>query len=275
MLYKDNTTKLLNLQDFEVEKIEETETEKLIYGQLCRCEQYCPCCGAATGTIHDYRTQRIKDLTILGKRCVIILKKRRYRCNKCGKRFYEHNEFVGKYQCMTKRLIGDVIIKLIDVRTYKSVAEEADISATTVQRIFDNVNYPHISEMPEVLAIDEFKGNASGEKYQCILTDPKNRIVLDILPTRFENDLNSYFKKYENEQRRNVRFFVSDMWKPYFRMADNLFGGATKIVDKYHWIRQVIWAFERVKKRLSNHLMTARESISSVHVHCSSSLLTA
>ena len=36
MLYKDNTTKLLNLQDFEVEKIEETETEKLIYGQLCR-----------------------------------------------------------------------------------------------------------------------------------------------------------------------------------------------------------------------------------------------
>lgn len=95
---------------------------------------------------------------------------------------------------MTKRLIGEVIIKLIDVSTYKSVTEEADISTTIVQRIFDNVDYPHISEMPEVLAIDEFKGNASGEKYQCILTDPKNRIVLDILPTRFENDLNSYFK---------------------------------------------------------------------------------
>lgn len=63
---------------------------------------------------------------------------------------------------MTKRLIGEVIIKLIDVITYKSVTEEADISTTIVQRIFDNVDYPHISEMPEVLAIDEFKGNASG-----------------------------------------------------------------------------------------------------------------
>ena len=175
MLYKDNTTKLLNLQDFEIEKIEETEKEMQIYGQLCRHEQYCPCCGAVTETVHDYRIQRIKDLTILGKRCVIMLKKRRYRCNECGKRFYEHNEFVGKYQRMTKRLIGEIIIKLVDVRTYKSVAEEADISATTVQRIFDNVNYPHISEMPEVLAIDEFKGNASGEKYQCILTDPTHR----------------------------------------------------------------------------------------------------
>ena len=98
MLYNDNTTNLLNLQDFEVEKIEETEKEKLIYGKLHRHEQYCPCCGAATGTIHDYRIQRIKDLTIFGKRCVIMLKKCRYRCNECSKRFYEHNEFVGRYQ---------------------------------------------------------------------------------------------------------------------------------------------------------------------------------
>ena len=51
MLYNDNTTNLLNLQDFEVEKIEETEKEKQIYGKLHRHEQYCPCCGAATGTI--------------------------------------------------------------------------------------------------------------------------------------------------------------------------------------------------------------------------------
>ena len=254
MLYTDNTTKLLDLQEFEVEKIEETEKEKRIFGKLHRHEQYCPCCGAATGTIHDYRLQKIKDLTILGKRCVIMLKKRRYRCNECGKRFYERNEFVGRYQRMTKRLIANIIAKLNDVCTYTSVAKEADISTTTVQRIFDNVNYPHINEMPEVLAIDEFKGNASGEKYQCILTDPKNKMVLDILPTRFENDLISYFRKYGEEQRRNVKFFVSDMWKPYFRMADNWFDNATKIVDKYHWIRQAIWAFERVRKKAQKSL---------------------
>ena len=73
MLYTDNTAKLLDLQDFEVEKIEENEKEKRIFGKLHRHEQYCPCCGAATGTIHDYRLQQIKDLTILGKRCIIML----------------------------------------------------------------------------------------------------------------------------------------------------------------------------------------------------------
>ena len=70
---------------------------------------------------------------------------------------------------MTKRLIADIIAKLSDSYTYKSVAEEADISTTTAQRIFDNVNYPHINELPEVPAIDEFKGNTAGEKYQALI----------------------------------------------------------------------------------------------------------
>lgn len=37
-------------------------------------------------------------------------------------------------------------------------------------------------------------------------------------------------------------------------MADNWFSNATKIVDKYHWIRHVIWAFERVRKRAQQTL---------------------
>lgn len=38
------------------------------------------------------------------------------------------------------------------------------------------------------------------------------------------------------------------MWKPYSRTADVWFTNATQIVDKFHWIRQAVWAFERVRK---------------------------
>ena len=38
------------------------------------------------------------------------------------------------------------------------------------------------------------------------------------------------------------------MWKPYSNLSSVWFNNATQIVDKYHWIRQVIWAFERVRK---------------------------
>ena len=39
------------------------------------------------------------------------------------------------------------------------------------------------------------------------------------------------------------------MWKTYSDTAAVWFKNATQVVDKYHWIRQVIWAFENVRKQ--------------------------
>ena len=100
----------------------------------------------------------------------------------------------------------------------------------------------------EVLSIDEFKGNTGCEKYNCIIADPKNRVVLDILPKRYSNFLTSHFVKITREDRLSIKYFVSDMWKPYKDLAETLFKNTTFIVDKYHWIRQVIWAFENIRK---------------------------
>lgn len=38
------------------------------------------------------------------------------------------------------------------------------------------------------------------------------------------------------------------MWRTYADTASVWFKNATQIVDKYHWIRQAIWAFEKVRK---------------------------
>lgn len=117
------------------------------------------------------------------------------------------------------------------------------MSVPTVIRIFDLVGYSS-TKLPKVLSIDEFKGNTSGEKYQCIITDPVNKRILDILPTRYSYDLTTYFKKYD---RTNTTHFISDMWDTYSNLADTFFSNATYIIDKYHYIRQVFWAFESVR----------------------------
>ena len=75
------------------------------------------------------------------------------------------------------------------------------------------------------------------------------RQVLDILPERYGQYLTRYFKDFAVEERNAVKYFVSDMWKPYSITADVWFKNATQIIDKYHWIRQVIWAFENVRKK--------------------------
>ena len=86
---------------------------------------------------------------------------------------------------MTNRLCAFVIDKLRDERSFTSVAKEVDLSLSTVIRIFDVISYPK-AELSTALSIDEFKGNTNGEKYQCILTDPVNKVVLDILPERYK-----------------------------------------------------------------------------------------
>ena len=247
MLYTHFTQEVLGLQDVKVTKIESNEKELTIYAELERKEHNCISCGTATDTIHDYRKQTIKDIPAFGKLVNIVLRKRRYRCPCCGKRFFEKNSFLPKYHRMTNRLSAFVVNKLTDERSFTSVSKEVNLSVTTVVRIFDKVSYPK-SKLPSALSIDEFKGNTRGEKYQCILTDPVNKRVLDILPKRYDSYLSSYFKQFPKSERDKVEYFVSDMWKTYSKASDTWFVNATQIVDKYHWIRQAIWAFERIRK---------------------------
>lgn len=100
-------------------------------------------------------------------------------------------------------------------------------------------------KLPKVMSIDEFKGNTWGEKYQYIMTDPVNKKIIDILPQRYKNELIEYFRKCERSQ---VTHFVSDMWFTYFDIAKNELKNAVFIVDKFHFVRQVIWALDATRK---------------------------
>ena len=203
--------------------------------------------GNKTNAIHDYRTQKIKDIPAFGKDVEIILRKRRYLCKHCEKRFPEENTFLPRYYRMTNRFVVFVLNKLTEERSFTSVAREVNLSVSTVIRIFDLINYPK-PDLPVALSIDEFKGNTNGEKYQCIITDPIKKQVLDILSERYKPYLTDYFKEYSKEERNKVTYFVSDMWRTYEDISNIWFENSTQIIDKYHWIRQVIWAFENVRK---------------------------
>ncbi len=247
MLYNHFTKKLIGLQDVETENIEEIDNAIHLFCRLKRKPHKCPCYGELTDKMHDYREQVIRDIPAFGKFFYIHLRKRRYRCS-CGKRFFEKNPFLLGYHRMTNRLSAYVIDKLGSEVSFTSVAKEVNLSVSTVIRIFDFVSYSTKS-LPTALSIDEFKGNTNGEKYQCILTDHINKIALDILPKRYECYLTKYFNSFKKSDRDKVMYFVSDMWKPYANISSVWFKNATQIVDKYHWILQIIWAFEAVRKQ--------------------------
>lgn len=208
----------------------------------------CPVCGNSTAKIHDYRWQTIKDLPFQLKNCYLVLHKRRYVCS-CGKKFYESYEFLPRYLHRTKRLTWKIADLLHETVSLKSVAKASNVSVTTVCRILDSIHYS-CPPLKEAVSIDEFKGNARTGKYQCILVNPEDHSIMDILPDRTQSHLASYFREIDQAQRLRVKYFVCDMWQPYVDLAHTFFPNAKVCIDKYHFIRQVTWAMEKVRKRL-------------------------
>ena len=249
MLNKDYTTELLNLEDVIVANVKNRADEVHIFLELPRTQHHCPACGALTDRVHDYRMQTVKDVP-LGRKTFLHLRKRRYRCE-CGKRFFEKNTFVGRYQRVTDRVVAAVIASFEKLVPAKEIGRQFNMSGTTAMRYFKCVDCK-AAELPEVLSLDEFKGNSGGNKYNSIVADPQNHKVVDILPNRYENDLIQYFSHFES--KKDVKYFVCDM-NPHFReVAKTCFKNAVIVADRFHVVRQTFWAMERVRKNEQNKL---------------------
>ena len=239
---------LLNLEDVIITKIVHADKSVKFFLDTKPKPHICPNCGNSTTKIHDYRWQTIKDLPFQLKDCYLVLHKRRYACS-CGKKFYESYEFLPKYLHRTKRLTWKIADLLRETTSLKSVAKTSNVSVATVCRILDSIHYS-CPPFKEAVSIDEFKGNARTGKYQCILVNPKNHSIMDILPDRTQSHLTSYFREIDRAQRLRVKYFVCDMWQPYVDLAHTFFPNAKVCIDKYHFIRQITWAMENVRKRL-------------------------
>ena len=249
MLTKDYTAKFLNLEDVIITNVENISDQLHIYLELPRNKHVCPACGAVTDCVHDYRMQVIKDIP-LARDTFLHLRKRRYRCS-CGKRFFEKNTFLPRYYRVTSRLFAEIIFAFKKVVSAKEIGCRFNVSAVTAMRYFNYFNKT-LTALPEIISLDEFKGNSGGQKYNSIIVDPKEKVVLDILPNRFESDLVKYFSQFSN--KTDVKYFVCDM-NPHFReVAKICFPQATIVADKYHVIRQVYWAMEKVRKNEQNKL---------------------
>jgi transposase len=251
MLNQDYTTKLLDLEDVIITNVENISDQLHISIELPRRKHTCPCCGTVTDRVHDYRMQVIKDVP-LARDTFLHLRKRRYRCD-CGKRFFEINTFLPRYYRVTTRLVTEIMFAFKKTVSAKEIGCRYNVSSVTAMRYFNQFNQ-RLTMLPKVISLDEFKGNSGGQKYNSIIVDPEKRIILDILPNRFENNLIKYFSQFPN--KNDVKYFVCDM-NPHFRQVAKIcFPQATIVADKYHVIRQVYWAMEKVRKNEQNKLST-------------------
>ena len=212
-------------------------------------EHHCPNCGHVTTFVKDYRLQTVKDLSVLGKPLTVTIRKRRYVCKYCNATFTEENPYIKRYCHFPNRLYIESLTESFRLQSFTSVAKRLGVSVTSIIRWFDKLNCPH-PKLPECIAIDEFRGNAGGEKFQCNVADPVKHQVIDILTSRNTEDLCKHFLEYPYKERAEVKKIVMDLSTLFRSVAKTIFPEAKIVADKFHVIRVVTNSMENVRKRI-------------------------
>ncbi|SEO50272.1 Transposase [Amphibacillus marinus] len=240
---------LPGLEEFRIKKSKEQAGVFHIHLELGIKSHECPECHAETEKVHDYRIQKIQHTKIFARETRIFYAKRRYRCSAsaCGKRFYEQNSLVSRYQRQSKAFKQAVALELIHGKNFRDIALRFNTSPTTIMRRFDEVGASLLEEtktLPPIIAIDEYKGDAGGEKYQTLIADPIKRTPLEILPDRKKETVKAYLKKHGQQ----VDMVVMDMSPSFKAAVDQALGKPIVVADRFHFCRYINWALERVKR---------------------------
>lgn len=253
MLQTHLIAKLLDMEAYDFESLEQDERQILLNVRMKRRAQECPTCGALCNQVHDYRLQRVKDSPIQGKAVIWQYQKRRYRCPCCGKRFYEGNYLLPKRHRITNRLAALGIDQLRRKQPRKEIANMLCVSESSVGRWMNLLEFGKPDRLPNVLSIDEFRGNTEYGKFQCILTDPVHKRIIDVLPTRYHAQIYDYLRAFPNKNQ--VQYFVMDMNREYLDIARKLLPNAKIVIDRFHVVRYCTWALENVRKRIQIKLL--------------------
>ena len=219
-------------------------------------EQVCPHCGASTRKSKGKRSRDVKFGAMQHHTVTATYLQRRYKCQECNHTFIEKNPFVSRYLRLSKSNLEYLFRQLGEKGSFTEMAKRSDVSVSTVIRYCSKLAIPKPAQLPTVLGIDEYKGNAEGQMYQVIITDLRNHSVVDILPKRETRALIQYFKTFSKEAREQVKYIVMDMCPLFKLVMQTMFSHAHIVADRYHVCRLVDWALERVRKREQKQIVT-------------------
>ncbi len=239
---------LPGLEGVKVTRAEEVEGVFHLHVEIPRRHHRCPSCNKRTNRVHDYRLQKVQHLKVYERTSFLFYRKRRYVCV-CGKRFFENNTLVDRYQRHTREWNQALGLRIIQGKNFKDTAAQFHTSQTTAIRRFDQIAAPalkEVEELPSVIAIDEYKGDTNEGKYQVIIADGETHSPLDILPDRSVETV----KKYLRTRGSKVKMVIMDMSPSFASAVKKALNDPIIIADRFHFCRYIYWAVDRVRKRV-------------------------
>lgn len=213
----------------------------------------CPTCRSPLYR-HGSQRQTYLDTPMHGKRVVIEIDRKRYRCKICGKTLFEPLPAMDSKRLATTRMVQHIERHCLR-KTFAELSREVGVDDKTIRHIFDDyvarLKETVVFETPEVLGIDELK--IIGQ-YRAMITNVEKLALFDMLPTRNKADLIAYFKTMPGKDK--VRILTMDLWNVYRQVAQDQFPGRMVVADRFHVVRMANDSIEKVRKAIRKGLET-------------------
>ena len=253
-LHKNNITDLLNLQEVIQKDCIILENLIKLWIELPVKEHICPRCGNSTSRVHDYYERSFNHVKVGTTPIKIYYNRRRYLCTNCKKRFPETNSFIEKFYRHSNDVVNKVFDELKDIRSFSQIGKDNNMSSANVTRLMCKFMpiFHNVTTLPEAIGIDEFRGNAGGNKFQVVITDLKEHKVIDVVSARSEDALYLFFKNITNA--KNVKLVTMDLSLFFKKIVQDTFPNAKIVADTFHFVRLMHWALDNVRKNVQKAL---------------------
>ncbi len=227
-----------------------------VYRAVMRSDlRRCPTCGKSDAAVVKERSvATVKCRLADGPGDLLYVEKVRFFCRRCGRTFTPKLKGVRRYAKHSDASIAAVIEAFYRKETFRSIAARFGIDEGYAIKLFDShFKTVPARPLPRVLCIDEvcFRNRIEG-KYPAVLYDFERREVVEVVRSRQKKWLETWFANVPEWQRRNVRYYVSDMYDEYARVCKKYLPNALHVVDLFHVIKQLGDAVKQLRANAMN-----------------------
>ena len=216
-----------------------------------RGEANCPRCGRVTTKEHDRRQQLKQDRRLRDKVVFLTLIKRRFRCLWCGKVFTEPDEVFGSRRRSSQRFreyLGQEALHQTVRRTaQKEKVGEGLVRRCVAEEIGRRLGSRELEGTPEFIGLDEFSVKRRRLYHTAICNLVKGE-VMEVVEGRGKQKVEEYLDSLPEPER--VKGVAMDMHEPFRQAVQMCLPQAKVVVDKFHLIRHINGALDKVRSRL-------------------------
>ena len=234
------------------------QDKALVLIELIDDRTKCPYCSSSKIGIKGYYSAEINNSITKHKKMTVIVRVRRYKCNQCGRTFKQKYRLYSQGCSISNETKYQIVESLKTNKTFKEIADQFGVSSMTVIRTLDDaVKFQKRKPLPQVLCIDEFcfKHTSGQGKYPAVLSDGITGEIVDIVVSRRKEYLHQYFNNIAYGERRNVKYFVSDMNVSYREIHIRFFPDSIYIIDMFH----IMNLFNNCVREIRTRIMGTKE----------------